>query len=101
MYIFDEANVCQYPYKGNVKWYLCVSMIHDLVFMDKDTGTMQLWGMEVVIMDFVWLNCGKQLIWMFIMNKAYSGNYIWVISLVFIGESILMIKYGQWCWLQY
>lgn len=52
MYIFDEVNVCQYFYKGNVKWYLCVSMIYDLVFMDKDIGIMQLWGMEVVIMDF-------------------------------------------------
>lgn len=53
MYIFDEVNVCQYFYKGNVKWYLCVSMIYDLVFMNNDIGSYGEWKWLLWILIFM------------------------------------------------
>lgn len=53
MYIFDEVNVCQYFYKGNVKWYFCVSMIYDLFFMNNDIGSYGEWKWLLWILIFM------------------------------------------------
>lgn len=75
-------------YPGIFTWEMlndiCKHDTYVLVFIDNDAGRYGQWQwLSWTLINNA--NYGKQL-WMFIMNKAYSGNYIRIIPLIFIHE---------------